>query len=75
MYESSWLASTDPAILAGTATFKVNNETVVVRLEDFGQFQAIGRLLTNAYANGELRAMQRMDSALNRQMQELFNAI
>ena len=64
MYKSTWLASPDPAVLSGTATFTVNDETVVVRLEDFGQFQAIGRMLTNAHKNGERGALQRADSAL-----------
>ena len=71
MYESSWLASTDPDIKRGVATFTVNGEQAILHLDDFEQFQAIGRMLRNVYANGERTAQQRADTVIKRALQEL----
>ena len=73
MYESSWLASTDPDIKRGVATFVVNGEQAILHLDEFEHFRGIDRMFRNAYANGERAAQQRADTAIKRALQELAN--
>lgn len=75
MYESSWLASTDPDIKRGVATFVINGEQTVLHLDAFEHFQGIDRMFRNAYASGERAAHQLADTIVKRALQELANVV
>lgn len=75
MHESSWLASTDPDIKRGVATFTVNGEKAILHLDEFEHFQGLDRMFRNAYANGERAAQQRAEAIIKRALQELANVV
>lgn len=48
-----WLASQDPDIKSGVATYKTDKKTITLKLESFSDFLAINEMLKASFDNGK----------------------
>lgn len=69
---NSWLGSTDPAVEAGLATFRVGGHVVEVELKSFTEFHAIAGLLEASRRLGRGEAKVLMENAVKRAMEDIW---
>ena len=48
-----WLASQDPDIKSGVATYKTDKKTITLKLESFSDFLAINEMLKASFNTGK----------------------
>jgi NADH dehydrogenase FAD-containing subunit len=65
-YPSTWMASTDPEIESGEASFTVEGVKYTMRLESFEDFQKITRMLEDAFQQGKQFAADAISSHIYR---------
>lgn len=69
---SSWRGSTDPAVEAGSATFRVGGHVVEVELKSFTEFRAIEGLLEASRRLGRGEAKATIENAVKRAMEDVW---
>lgn len=69
-YPSEWMASTEPGVESGTATFTVDGLKYTLRLECFEDFMAIGNMLDATFKQGKSFAAVAMRGHIERSLEE-----
>lgn len=69
---NSWMASTEPEIEAGQATFRVGGHVVEVELKSFSEFRAIEGLLEASRRLGRGEAKATIENAVKRAMEDVW---
>lgn len=52
VFAKQWVASQDPEVKSGTATYTTSKKTITLKLESFSDFLAINELVKVSFENG-----------------------
>lgn len=61
---TQWVGSVEPAIESGVATFHMNRNPVMLRLDSFADYQAIVKMIERAYKEGQKAMLNEARHAL-----------
>jgi hypothetical protein len=69
-YPCEWMASTDPTVESGIATFMVEGTKYTLRLESFDDFLKVGKMLDETFQQGKTFAADAIRGRLDRALDD-----